>query len=99
MINASFPEIVRRLGGASIGLNTMKDEHFGISVVEFMVSPHGVCFSVVVDTSGSIWVGCDFGCRDRCGNGESGEERRRYKRMGERGGTLIFRFFFLGDGP
>ena len=27
-----------RLGEASIGLNTMQDEHFGINVVEFMVS-------------------------------------------------------------
>jgi hypothetical protein len=26
------------LGEASIGLNTMVDEHFGINVVEFMVS-------------------------------------------------------------
>lgn len=38
VVNAPFPEIVKRLGQASIGLNTMKDEHFGISVVEFMVS-------------------------------------------------------------
>lgn len=28
-----------KLGEASIGLNTMQDEHFGINVVEFMVSP------------------------------------------------------------
>ena len=37
--NAPYPEIVRRLGEASIGLNTMQDEHFGINVVEFMVRP------------------------------------------------------------
>ncbi|WVR04606.1 hypothetical protein IAU60_001616 [Kwoniella sp. DSM 27419] len=36
--NAPYPEIVRRLGAASIGLNTMMDEHFGISVVEFMAA-------------------------------------------------------------
>jgi alpha-1,2-mannosyltransferase len=36
--NAPYSEIVRRLGEASIGLNTMQDEHFGINVVEFMVS-------------------------------------------------------------
>jgi len=38
IVNAPYPEIVRRLGEASIGLNTMQDEHFGINVVEFMVS-------------------------------------------------------------
>lgn len=38
VVNASFAEIKARLGTASIGLNTMKDEHFGISVVEFMAS-------------------------------------------------------------
>lgn len=42
VLNASFPQIVQRLGQASIGLNTMKDEHFGISVVEFMVSPRSL---------------------------------------------------------
>lgn len=36
--NAPYGEIVKRLGEASIGLNTMQDEHFGINVVEFMVS-------------------------------------------------------------
>jgi alpha-1,2-mannosyltransferase len=36
--NAPYGEIVNRLGEASIGLNTMQDEHFGINVVEFMVS-------------------------------------------------------------
>jgi alpha-1,2-mannosyltransferase len=30
--------LVSHLGSASIGLNTMKDEHFGIGVVEFMAS-------------------------------------------------------------
>jgi alpha-1,2-mannosyltransferase len=38
LVNAPYPEIVRRLGEASIGLNTMQDEHFGINVVEFMES-------------------------------------------------------------
>lgn len=37
LVNAPYPEIVRRLGEASMGLHTMQDEHFGISVVEFMV--------------------------------------------------------------
>ncbi|KAJ9126537.1 hypothetical protein QFC24_001565 [Naganishia onofrii] len=38
VVNAPFDEIVKRLGQASIGLNTMQDEHFGISVVEFMAA-------------------------------------------------------------
>lgn len=36
--NAPYGDIVTKLGEASIGLNTMQDEHFGINVVEFMVS-------------------------------------------------------------
>lgn len=40
LVNAPYPEIERRLGEASIGLNTMQDEHFGINIVEFMVSLH-----------------------------------------------------------
>jgi alpha-1,2-mannosyltransferase len=39
VVNAPYSEIVKRLSEASIGLNTMQDEHFGINVVEFMVSP------------------------------------------------------------
>lgn len=38
LVNAPYPDIVARLGTASVGLNTMQDEHFGINVVEFMVS-------------------------------------------------------------
>lgn len=45
VVNAPFSEIVQRLGEASIGLNTMVDEHFGISVVEFMVRAGNVCIS------------------------------------------------------
>lgn len=37
VVNAPYPTVVKRLGEASIGLNTMQDEHFGINVVEFMV--------------------------------------------------------------
>ena len=37
VVNAPYPDIVARLGRASIGLNTMQDEHFGINIVEFMV--------------------------------------------------------------
>lgn len=43
MVNAPYARILELLGEASIGVNTMVDEHFGINVVEFMVSqnrPH-----------------------------------------------------------
>ncbi|KAK4685333.1 hypothetical protein P7C73_g4818, partial [Tremellales sp. Uapishka_1] len=36
--NAPYEIIVERLGQASIGLNTMQDEHFGINIVEFMAA-------------------------------------------------------------
>ncbi|SNX84692.1 related to ALG11 - required for asparagine-linked glycosylation [Melanopsichium pennsylvanicum] len=38
LINANFTEILERLKNASIGISTMKDEHFGINVVEFMAA-------------------------------------------------------------
>lgn len=38
MINATHGELVKWLGKASIGVSAMIDEHFGINVVEFMVS-------------------------------------------------------------
>jgi hypothetical protein len=37
VVNAPYPRILELLGHASVGLNTMVDEHFGINVVEFMV--------------------------------------------------------------
>ena len=37
VVNAPFPEMLQLLSRASIGLNTMVEEHFGINVVEFMV--------------------------------------------------------------
>jgi hypothetical protein len=37
VVNAPYPQILELLGRASVGLNTMVDEHFGINVVEFMV--------------------------------------------------------------
>lgn len=40
MINASYPAMLSYLERASVGLHTMVDEHFGISVVEFMVCSH-----------------------------------------------------------
>ncbi|KAL7419032.1 asparagine-linked glycosylation protein [Cryptotrichosporon argae] len=38
LVNAPYHEVVVRLRAASIGLNTMIDEHFGISCVEFMAA-------------------------------------------------------------
>ena len=38
VVNAPYSRILELLGESSIGLNTMVDEHFGINVVEFMVS-------------------------------------------------------------
>ncbi|GAC92997.1 hypothetical protein PHSY_000557 [Pseudozyma hubeiensis SY62] len=38
VVNADFKEILKRLQTASVGVSTMKDEHFGIGVVEFMAS-------------------------------------------------------------
>lgn len=38
LVNAPFTQIMHHLSRASIGLSTMKDEHFGINVVEFMAS-------------------------------------------------------------
>lgn len=52
LANAPYPEIVRRLGEASIGLNTMQDEHFGINIVEFMVRLHRSCTWLTVRRQG-----------------------------------------------
>ncbi len=38
-MNAPYSRILELLGEASIGLNTMVDEHFGINIVEYMVCP------------------------------------------------------------
>lgn len=38
-MNEPYARILELLGEASIGVNTMVDEHFGINVVEFMVRP------------------------------------------------------------
>lgn len=38
VVNAPYSVVLEWLGKASIGLSTMVDEHFGINVVEFMVS-------------------------------------------------------------
>lgn len=38
VVNAPFPDMLGWLSRSGIGLSTMVDEHFGINVVEFMVS-------------------------------------------------------------
>lgn len=38
VINPPYPELVKLFEKASVGLSTMVDEHFGISVVEFMAA-------------------------------------------------------------
>ncbi len=38
VVNCEFEELYRRLISASIGIHTMRDEHFGISVVEMMAA-------------------------------------------------------------
>ncbi|KAK7060342.1 hypothetical protein VNI00_001107 [Paramarasmius palmivorus] len=38
LVNAPYPDMLRWLSKASIGMNTMVDEHFGINVVEYMAA-------------------------------------------------------------
>ncbi|KAI8868136.1 hypothetical protein GQ42DRAFT_175244 [Ramicandelaber brevisporus] len=38
VINADFKVLVRRMGEAMIGIHTMRDEHFGIGIVELMAA-------------------------------------------------------------
>lgn len=38
LVNAPWSEVCQRLASASVGISTMVDEHFGMNVVEFMVS-------------------------------------------------------------
>jgi alpha-1,2-mannosyltransferase len=46
-VNVPFAELRRHLATATIGLHTMRDEHFGIGIVEYMVRagtpPHALC--------------------------------------------------------
>ena len=47
-INAPYHDMLEMLGRSSIGLSTMVDEHFGINVVEYMVSTKYLYTSVLV---------------------------------------------------
>lgn len=42
--NVSFEELRSLLAGAVAGLHTMLDEHFGISIVEYMAAGKPCCF-------------------------------------------------------
>lgn len=46
-INVSFDELKRLLGEAVGGLHTMLDEHFGISVVEYMAAGWSFSFMTI----------------------------------------------------
>ncbi len=45
-MNADFLEVKQLLGGAVGGLHTMLDEHFGISIVEYMAAGQQASFEV-----------------------------------------------------
>ncbi|KAI9349624.1 hypothetical protein BDR26DRAFT_852485 [Obelidium mucronatum] len=38
LVNASFPDLKAWLGRASLGIHAMRDEHFGIGIVEYMAA-------------------------------------------------------------
>ena len=67
-INAPHDDVRRILGGAIGGLHTMLDEHFGISIVEYMAAgvdhtpPYGdlVTYSVGAEFRGSGRVPCAY---------------------------------------
>ncbi|TIC08688.1 UDP-Glycosyltransferase/glycogen phosphorylase [Wallemia mellicola] len=60
IVNASFDDLLYNLSTASIGINTMIDEHFGINVVEYMASgliplahaSAGPLLDIIVDYNG-----------------------------------------------
>jgi len=59
-VNMGYEDLLETLGESIVGLHTMKDEHFGISVVDFMASglvtlahdSAGPKMDIVVDTDG-----------------------------------------------
>ncbi|TIA92404.1 hypothetical protein E3P92_01416 [Wallemia ichthyophaga] len=61
IVNASFKVLLHSLSTASIGINTMVDEHFGINVVEYMAAgliplahaSAGPLLDIIVDYKGS----------------------------------------------
>jgi len=62
-VNAPFSDLKQLLGGAVGGLHSMTDEHFGISVVEYMAA--GAWLVRGWGVGGYIWqsaVDCGFSC-------------------------------------
>ena len=54
-INVSFGELTSLLAGAVGGLHTMLDEHFGISIVEYMAAGKSVIAQTGTSTSTSAY--------------------------------------------
>lgn len=52
-VNASFPELESNMQRALVGLHTMRDEHFGIVVVEYMASG---CICVAHRSAGPLEI-------------------------------------------
>ena len=63
-MNASYPLVLDWLSKASVGLSTMVDEHFGINIVEFMVS--GVFFYSGLDTVLNLFFISGGRCHSCC---------------------------------
>lgn len=84
VVNAPYPRILELLGEASIGINTMVDEHFGINVVEFMVRIRSFFAIDRRRKKKGIWLmdyrGCDVGRR-----GNTHCARVRWTTTGHRG--------------
>lgn len=57
VVNCSFAELKGWLGRASVGLHTMWNEHFGIGVVEMMVSD-GALSWCARGTGGMLTLSC-----------------------------------------
>jgi hypothetical protein len=55
-VNAPYQRILELLGQASVGLNTMVDEHFGINVVEFMVRSPPITLAAFANNKNDRWV-------------------------------------------
>jgi len=61
LVNLPYPELMKQLGGALVGIHTMWNEHFGISVVEMMATglmtiahrSGGPLMDIVVEESGA----------------------------------------------
>ncbi len=69
-VSASAAEVRELLGGAVGGLHSMVDEHFGISIVEYMAAgkllPAGPCASIFqVELQGVSCHLCPCACRSR----------------------------------